>query len=115
MHLKERQDPVSFYYTLTSMTFISNNSALTQKFRKELENTQTLVPVILHIYHFIHIYRASQVAQSVKNLQRWRPGFDPWVGKIPWRRAWQPTPVLLPGESHGQRNLAGSIPWGCKE
>ena len=29
-------------------------------------------------------------------------GFDPWVGKIPWRRAWQPTPVFLPGESHGQ-------------
>ena len=35
------------------------------------------------------------------------PGFDPWVGKIPWRRARQPTPVFLPGESHGQRSLAG--------
>ena len=35
---------------------------------------------------------------------------DPWVGKIPWRRAWQPTPVLLPGESHGQRSLAGYSP-----
>ena len=34
-------------------------------------------------------------------------GFDPWVGKIPWRRAWQPTAVFLPGESHGQRSLAG--------
>ena len=33
--------------------------------------------------------------------------FDPWVGKIPWRRAWQPTPVFLPGESHGQRSLVG--------
>ena len=33
-------------------------------------------------------------------------GFDPWVGKIPWRRQWQPTPVFLPGESHGQRSLA---------
>ena len=32
-----------------------------------------------------------------------RCGFDPWVGKIPWRRAWQPTPVFLPGESHGRR------------
>jgi len=32
-------------------------------------------------------------------LQRGRPGFYPWVGKIPWRRAWQPTPVFLPGES----------------
>ena len=37
--------------------------------------------------------------------------FSPWVGKIPWRRAWQPTPVFLPGESHGQRSLAGCSPW----
>ena len=41
--------------------------------------------------------------------------FSPWVGKIPWRRAWQPTPVLLPGKSHGQRSLAGYSSWGCKE
>ena len=40
--------------------------------------------------------------------------FSPWVGKIPWRRKWQPTPVFFPGESHGQRNLAGYSPWGCK-
>ena len=33
--------------------------------------------------------------------------FDPWVRKIPWRRTWQPTPVSLPGESHGQRSLVG--------
>ena len=37
-------------------------------------------------------------------------GFDPWVRKIPWRRTWQPTPVFLPGESHGQRSLAGYSP-----
>ena len=36
-------------------------------------------------------------------------------GKIPWRRAWQPTPVFLPGESHGQRSLSGYSPWGRKE
>ena len=36
-----------------------------------------------------------------------RTGFDPWVRKIPWKRAWQPTPVVLPGESHGQRSLVG--------
>ena len=36
-----------------------------------------------------------------------RDRLDPWVGKIPWKRAWQPTPVFLPGESHGQRSLAG--------
>ena len=44
-----------------------------------------------------------------------RPGSEPWVGKIPWRRAWQPTPVFLPGESHGQRSLVSYSPWGRKE
>ena len=44
-----------------------------------------------------------------------RPGFDPWIRKIPWRRKWQPTPVFLPGESHGQRKLVGYSRWGCKE
>ena len=41
--------------------------------------------------------------------------FYSWIGKIPWRRAQQPTPVFLPGESHGQRSLVGHSPWGCKE
>ena len=44
-----------------------------------------------------------------------RLGFDPWVRKIPWRRAWQPTPVFSPEESHGQRSLAGYSLWGHKE
>ena len=47
--------------------------------------------------------------------RRKRHGFHPWVRKIPWRRKWQPTPVFLPGEPHGQRSLAGYSPWGCKE
>ena len=46
--------------------------------------------------------------------RRRRLKFDPWVRKIPWRRKWQPTPVFLPGEFHGQRSLAGYSPWGCK-
>ena len=41
-------------------------------------------------------------------------GFNPWVGKIPWRRAWQPTSVFLPGDTHGLRSLVGYSPWGCK-
>ena len=40
---------------------------------------------------------------------------DPWVRKISWRRKWQPAPVFLPGKSHGQRSLAGYIPWGLKK
>ena len=39
-----------------------------------------------------------------------RSGFDPWVGKTTWRRAWQPIPVFLPGEFHGQRSLVGDSP-----
>ena len=48
-------------------------------------------------------------------LQCKRPGFNPWVRKIPWRREWQPTPVFLPEESHGQRSLLGYSPWSLKE
>ena len=48
----------------------------------------------------------------VKNLPAM---FDPWIGKILWRRKWQPTPVFLLGEFHEQRSLAGYSPWGHKE
>ena len=45
----------------------------------------------------------------------WETGFEPWVGKILWRRKWQSIPVLLPGKSHGQRSLVGYSLWGHKE
>ena len=58
----------------------------------------------------------SLVAQTVKCLSTMQETrFEPWVGKIPWRRKWQPIPVLLPGKSHGQRSLVGYSLWGCKE
>jgi len=44
-----------------------------------------------------------------------RHGLNPWVGKIPWQRKWQLTPLFLPGGSHGQRSLADYSPWGRKE
>ena len=58
---------------------------------------------------------ASQVALVVKNPlanagEKKRCEFDLWVGKIPWKRAWQATPVFLPGESHGLRSLVGYSP-----
>ena len=62
------------------------------------------------------LYGGSLVAQTVKNLPVIRrPGFDPWVGKIPWRREWLPTPVFLPGESVGQRSLVNYSPWDHSE
>ena len=60
--------------------------------------------------------KAFLLVQRIKRLPaKQDPGFDPWVGKIPWRRKWQPTPVFLLGESHGQRSLAGYSPRGRKE
>ena len=63
---------------------------------------------------------ASQVALAVNNQpasaeDTVRHGFDPWVGKIPCRRAWQPTPVFLPGEAHGWGSLEGFSPQSLKE
>ena len=60
-------------------------------------------------------YWIFPVAQTVKNLPAMKPGFDLWVGKIPWRREWQPTAVFLPGDFHGQRSLVGYSPWSRKE
>ena len=52
----------------------------------------------------------------VKNLPAvMETRFNPWAGKIPWRREWQPTPVFLTGEFHGQRSMAGYSPWGPKK
>ena len=67
---------------------------------------------------FFNAFWAFQVALVVKNLLAnvgdIRCTFDPWVGKTSWRREWQPTPVFFPGESQGQRSLAGYSPWVAK-
>ena len=68
------------------------------------------------MYIELNINLASLVAQTVKNLLTMRrPWLDSWVQKISWRREWQPTPVFLPGEFNGQRNLVGYSPWGRQE
>ena len=58
---------------------------------------------------------ASGKEPACQCRRRKKCGFGPWVGKIPWRRKWEPTPVFLPGESHAQRRLAGYSPWDLKE
>ena len=63
-----------------------------------------------------HSVQASLEARTVKDLPAMRRlGFDPWVGKILWRRERQPTPVILPGESRGQRSLVSYRLWGHKD
>ena len=58
----------------------------------------------------------SVIKESTSQCKRHRKWeFSPWVRKVPWRRKWQPTPILLPGKSHGQRCMVGYNPWGYKE
>ena len=73
----------------------------------------------------IENHHLATIMEGIR-LPRWRSGketncqgrrcrFNPRVGKMPWRRAWQPTPLFLPRESHRQRSLVGYSPWGHKE
>ena len=64
-------------------------------------------------YSFLHVLSGKESACQCRRFRRC--GFNPWVGKIPWRRKWQPTPVFLPEKSHGQRSLASYSPWDLKE
>ena len=65
------------------------------------------VYVYMYIYMCVYIYIWSSLVSQCR-----RRRFDCWVGKIPWRRKWQPTPVSLPGKSHGQGSLVGCSSWG---
>ena len=65
--------------------------------------------MLLNLILFYFVY------SDCKYLQCGRPGFDPQLGKIPWRWKWPPTPVFLPGKSHGQRSLVGYSSWGHEE
>ena len=67
---------------------------------------------------FVQAYRPQRGfpgASVVKNLPARQETWAPWIRKIPWRRKWQPAPVFLPGEFHGQRSLVRYSSWGCKE
>ena len=76
-------------------------------------------PIVSIWQSLSHFPGASQVALVVKNPPAnagdMRGGFAPWVGKVPWSRKWKPTPVFLPGKSHGQRSLVNYNPWDHKE
>ena len=78
-----------------------------------------LVITELCIYSNLFSRKPSQVALVVKNLPPnagdTKDRFDPWIGKIPWRRKWQSIPVFLPRGSHKQRSQVGYNPWGHKE
>ena len=76
----------------------------------------TFTHTYIYTYVYIHIYvdfpGGSEGKESACDE---RSGFEPWIGKIPWRRGWQPSPVSLSGKFHGQRSPASYSPCGCKE
>ena len=85
-----------------------------------LEEISSLSQSIVFLYFFAFITEEGFVSSPCYSLELciqmgMRPRFNPWVGKIPWRRKWQPTLVLLPGKSHGQKSLIGYSPHGHKE
>ena len=81
--------------------------------RRERLPTPVFWPGEFHGLCIVHGVELQRVGQDWATFTI-QHGFDPWVGKIPWRREWLPIPVFLPGKSHGQRSLAGN-PWGPKE
>ena len=86
--------------------------------QKDLDKTEQLAfSLSLRIYHYPWGFPGGATGKepTCQRRRHRRRGFSPWVGKTPWRRAWQPTPVFLPGKSHGQRSRAGYSPWGHKE
>ena len=75
----------------------------------------TCLYTLLYVFA-IHTYGLPwQISGKESTCQCRRCGFDPWVGKIPWRRKWEPTPVFSLGKSHEQTILAGYSPWGSQE
>ena len=90
------------------------------KFKKSIwsswwlpSGTVVIMMILLLLLLFIEELRLPWLLRQLRiHLQCRRPGLDLRVGKIPWRRAWQPTLVFLPGEFHGQRSLAGYSPVG---
>ena len=75
----------------------------------------TMEDIYTHTYIYTHTGLPRWQSGKESTLEGRRHRFHLWVGKSPWRRKWQPTPVLLPRKSHGQRSLASYSQWGHKE
>ena len=83
--------------------------------RKESDTTERLNWTELKVFLISYLYSTvvKNLPANAGDIKRF--GFHPWIGKIPWSRKWQPTPVFLPGKFCGQRGQAGHSPRGCKE
>ena len=113
------------FYAKHSSNFLEPLLNFKSRIRKEqnMLSSTYMSSYIRCLYIFVDIYGqrcgfsggASGKEPAYQCRRHKRQGFDPWVRKIPWRRVWQPTLAILPGESHGQRSLVDYSPKGCKE
>ena len=117
-HHKEQQPPLApTRESLSKATKTQYSLNKLKNFKKQTRGKVLLKNILLSLRFCSrnklrdrHSFRQYRI-----QLQSRRPRFDPWAGKIPWKREWLPTPVFLPGEFHGQRSLAGYSPWGRNE
>ena len=116
-----KQAWIIYCYLLGSLhlVVIDTNSLADPHSRCKVSLTVSIITcfqiLCLNILHVLTWSSFIGLFEFIGCLQCERPGFDSWIGKIPWRRQWQSTPVLLPGKSHGWRSLVGYSPWGHKE
>ena len=75
-------------------------------------NIKAIIVPTLMVKQFAHKYFSGGSSDKESACNAGDPGPIPGSGRVPWRRAWQPAPVFLPGEFHGQKNLAGYSPGG---
>ena len=123
LYTENRKNSICLFYLSYKIQVRSTSSKNLPELLRQMKYLSSLLLkhfIDLFIYCFIFLTRASQVVLVVTNLPPMleihkRCRFNPWVKKVPWRKAWQPTPVFLPGESQGQSSLEGYSPQGCKE
>ena len=102
-------------FSLTSFTFIKRLFSSSSLSAIRVVSSAYLRFLILpYFVRYFHIGLSWWLNDKESACQCRRPGFNPWIGKIPWIRKWQPTLVFLPGKSHGQRSLTDYNWWGCE-
>ena len=120
---RKREPGLELEYDLTHRCWVKEDCVMPRKLREEMRCKNGTLERKFWVFEQRGDFAACMDISGLPWWLRWRgihpycgkPGFNSWIGKIPWRRAWQPTPVFLLGKYHGQRSLAGYITWCHKE
>ena len=104
--VNSKRKKVLFIHSIICNTYCNSGTVLDSKNNSSKQNRGICIPCEVYI-HKGFTSGASCKEPTSQSRRHNRLRFDPWVGMIPWMRAWQHTPIFLPGKSHGQRILAG--------